>query len=297
MAVFDDEARMTFVEHLTELRTRLIRSVIAVCLAVVLCYFVADKIFYLVARPLMPSTAIGQSAQSPNGETSQANTPSIPATPQKPPQSLKPEERPIQWTTLDPLEGFVVQLKLSAFAGLLFAFPYLMWHIMAFVFPGLKPNERKLIMMLVGGGFFLALFGVTVAYVGVLPLVLPYLLSFTPEGVITQLRMSDTVIMVLWFYLGFAIAFQFPMVVLVLVHVGILSPEILRKYRRFAIVIMAVLSAVLTPPDPISMTVMMVPLVVLYEISIWVSYAVVRRKKRKAMESGLSTSTDITPVD
>jgi sec-independent protein translocase protein TatC len=294
MAVFDDEARMTFVEHLTELRTRLIRSVIAVCISVVLCYFVADKIFYLVAHPLMPSSTTAKVAPPQVGQEGVVpNTASLPAG-ATPPAPAAPETRPIQWTTLTPLEGFVVQLKLSVFAGLLLVLPYLVWHIMAFIFPGLKPNERKLIMILCGGGFSLAVFGVTVSYFGVLPLVLPYLLSFTPEGVITQLRMNDTVIMVLWFYLGFAIAFQFPMVVLVLVYVGLVTPEMLRKYRRMAIVVIAIVSALLTPPDPISMTVMMVPLVILYEISIWVSYIVIRKRKAAAVTT---TSTDITPVE
>ncbi|MCC6486981.1 MAG: twin-arginine translocase subunit TatC, partial [Candidatus Hydrogenedentes bacterium] len=130
----------------------------------------------------------------------------------------------------------------------------------------------------------LSLFGLLVAYFGVFPLVLPYILQWTPEGVTTMLSISDTVSLILMGLLAFAIVFQFPMVVLVLVYMDLLTPASLKQYRKQAIVGLAVLAAVATPPDPISMMMMMTPLVLLYEVSIWTSYLVVRRK-RKASEA------------
>jgi sec-independent protein translocase protein TatC len=125
-----------------------------------------------------------------------------------------------------------------------------------------------------------------VAYFGVFPLVLPYLLEWTPEGVTVQLRMSETINIILLGMVGFAVAFQFPMAVLALVYVGVLTPEMLRKQRRLAIVGLAVAAAVLTPPDPISMIIMLVPLVLLYEFSIVVGSFIARKR----------TGTDIVPT-
>jgi sec-independent protein translocase protein TatC len=137
-------------------------------------------------------------------------------------------------------------------------------------------------VLLIGCTFFVV-FGVCVAYFGVFPLVLPYLMSWVPEGVTLQLRMNETISLIIKGMLGFAAAFQFPMVVLVLVYLGLLSPATLRQYRKIAIVIMSIVAAILTPPDPISMTVMLVPLVILYELSIWMSYFIVYRKKKAAL--------------
>jgi sec-independent protein translocase protein TatC len=96
------------------------------------------------------------------------------------------------------------------------------------------------------------------------------------------LRMNETVSFILMALLAFAIAFQFPMVVLILVYLGLLSPDTLKKHRRVAIVGMAIVSALLTPADIFSMIVMLVPLILLYELSIWASYLVLRRQKASA---------------
>ena len=121
------------------------------------------------------------------------------------------------------------------------------------------------------------------------PLVLPYLLEWTPEWVQIQLRITETLNIIVKLLVGFAIAFQFPMVVLVLVYMGLLTPQSLREYRKFAIVIMALAAAILTPPDVFSMSVMLLPLVILYEASIWASYLVLRRKKKNEEAAAAET--------
>jgi sec-independent protein translocase protein TatC len=105
------------------------------------------------------------------------------------------------------------------------------------------------------------------------------LLQWAPEGIEITLRMNENVSLLIKGYMAFAIAFQFPMVVLVLVYLDLLSPATLRQYRKFAVVGIAFLSALFTPPEPISMIIMMVPLYLLYEISIWASYLVIRRRE------------------
>ncbi|MDQ1256550.1 MAG: sec-independent protein translocase protein TatC [Candidatus Hydrogenedentes bacterium] len=245
----NDEARMTFTEHLGELRTRLVHSAIAVTVGAVVCYAVSNQIFYLIQMPL---------------------------------KGLEDA-----WVALNPMEPIMVKFKIAGYGGILLTSPYLVYQICAFIFPGLTPQERKIARILLFGCCSLAIVGVCIAYFGVFPLIIPYLVGvLTPEGVTNQLRMDETMSFIIKALMGFGVAFQFPMAVLVLVYMGLLTPETLKNYRRVSIVGMAVLAAVLTPPDPGSMMIMLVPLLLLYEGSIWLSYLVVRKKKEAASKGG-----------
>lgn len=256
-----DEARMTFTEHLAELRKRIIRSAIALVVGFAICYALFNPIFEMIRYPLGALEA----AVSTSAEGSQ------------PAAALAPKA---QWITLNPMEPILVKLKLSGFAGLLLASPFIVYQICAFVFPGLKPNEKRLVSILLAGCSMFAVVGVVVAYIGIVPFILPFLLQMTPPGVVNQLRMTETISFILKFLGAFALAFQFPMAVMVLVYMDLLTPATLKHYRRIAIVVLAVASAMLTPPDPFSMIVMLLPLMLLYESSIWISYIVIKRKKQ-----------------
>jgi sec-independent protein translocase protein TatC len=239
----EDDARMTFTEHLGELRTRLIRSAIAMVVAMVLCYIFANQLLEFMASPLGGLEGQG-------------------------------------WTYLSPLEPVLVNLKLAAYGGFLLSSPYIVYQVCAFIFPGLKPKERRAAQIMLAGSSVLTLAGLAIAYFGVLPVVMPYLREWAPKTVPVQLRVTETIAIIGKGLAAFAISFQFPMVVLILVYMGLLTPEALKKGRAIAIVGMAVGSAALTPPDPFSMVVMLLPLILLYEGSILLSYLVVRRKKK-----------------
>jgi sec-independent protein translocase protein TatC len=279
----NDEGRMTFTEHLAELRVRIIRAGIAVIVGFIVCYIFSNQIFFLIARPLRPQqgAAVMESGQ---GGSMQAPAPAAPdtAAPTGPPPAI--------WVTQNPAEAFWVKLKLSAYAGIIVTLPFVVYQLCAFVFPGLKPRERKMVRFLLAGCAGFAVFGVLVAYFGVFPFFLPYLVQWVPEGVQQQFRMNETVSLILMFLLGFAVSFQFPMAVLVLVYLGLLSPATLKRYRRIAIVVMSIVAAVLTPPDPISMMMMLTPMLILYEASIWMSYMVVRRRRQEAASPGSGRS-------
>ncbi|NIA13045.1 MAG: twin-arginine translocase subunit TatC [Nitrospiraceae bacterium] len=282
---------MTFTEHLAELRVRIIRSGIAVGVCFIVCYIFSNTIFQVVSRPLSPLRDAGIITDAPVEEDGQSEAgggvkpgEESPAEPDEKPG--KPQGMLVRWYAGNPLEAFLVKLKLSAYAGILFAFPIVVYQLCAFIFPGLTGREQKAVRFLLVGCAFFVVFGVLVAYLGVFPLVLPYLGRFLPEGVDQQFRMNETVSMIIKGLTGFAVAFQFPMVVLILVYLDLLSPATLRQYRHVAIILMAVGSAVLTPPDPISMLIMLLPLVILYEMSIWMSYLVVRRRRKEQADSG-----------
>ena len=248
----DEELRMSFTEHLGELRVRLIRSGITVAVAAIVCYIFSETIFVTLAYPLesmMPKPEDGEAAKS-------------------------------LWTTLNPFEYFIFSLKVAGYSGLCVAMPVIIYELCAFIFPGLKPSEKRAARVLLIGGFLLSSAGTMLAYFGVLPFVLPYLTSFMPEMVELQLQVGPTIAIIVKALLGFGIAFQFPMIVLILVYLGILTPESLKQYRKVVIVGLAVGSAMLTPPDPVTMSVMLVPLYALFESSIWLSYFVARSRNR-----------------
>lgn len=254
----DEEMRMSFTEHLGELRTRLIRSGIAVVLGALICYVFSEEIFKALAQPL--------EALMPKGEGGEGVT--------------------ATWVTLTPLEYIIFSLKVAGYGGILCAMPVIIFQLCAFIFPGLRPKEKRAAQVLLIGGFLLAFAGTMIAYFGVLPFLMPYLSSFVPSFVDQQLRVGETIAIIVKILLAFGIAFQFPMVVLILVHLGILTPETLKQYRKVTIVGLAVASAMLTPPDPISMAIMLVPLYALFEGSIWMSYLVVRRQEIAAENDG-----------
>lgn len=243
----DPEARMTFTEHLAELRIRIIYSGIALIVGFIACVIFSETLYECVAGPLRDVDGV-------------------------------------TWVTLTPLESFLVRIRLAAYAGIVLTAPFIIFQVCAFVFPGLKPNERKAIRILLTGGTLLMALGISVAYFGTLPLVLPYLMQYNPEGVSMLLSMKATVTLLIGLYLAFAVAFQFPLVALVLVYFDLLQPATLRAYRKPAIIVIALISAALTPPDPFTMLLMGAPMVLLYEVSIWVSYIVAYKRKAKEQE-------------
>lgn len=188
-----------------------------------------------------------------------------------------------QWTILSPLEWFFVKLKLAAYFGFGLSMPFVLWQACGFVFPGLKANERRLVRLLLAGCGFFAILGVAMSYSLIFPMVLPYLLEWTPPEVFVSFRMNETVDLILKGLVAFGLAFQMPMVVLIFVWLDLVTPAMLTQYRRVAIVIMAVAAALLTPPDPVSLMMMLTPLWLLYELSIIMARIVAfRRKKRDA---------------
>lgn len=321
--VSDEELRMSFTEHLGELRDRLIRSAIAVSICATICYFLSGYIFAALAHPIkimeheisqvdiLPETPADSVPAEP-APVAEVKTPAeiVKAVADGTPiwvslttdDSLvmrlkiaektikdiqvlpKPQGLDASWTVLNPMEPLIVTFKIAGYGGLFLAMPFVLYQLCAFIFPGLNPKERKAAQYLICGCTVLAFTGVCVAYFGVFPFVIPYLAQFVPEDVNVQLRMNETISLIVMGLLGFGIAFQFPMVVLILVYMGVLSPDTLRQYRKIVIVGLAIVSAVLTPPDPISMTLMLVPLYLLYEGSIWVSYIVIRNQKKAAAQ-------------
>jgi len=230
----------TLLEHLTELRARLIKMVVAVLLAMGICYAFSEDIYHFLVAPLADAYGGNRGRLIYTGLT----------------------------------EAFFTYLKLSLYAGIALSFPYLAWHMYGFAAPGLYRHEkRSLIPFVVLAPCFFAL-GMALAYYGVFPLAWQFFLSFEAAGssgslpIELETRVSEYLTLVLQLMLAFGLAFQMPLVLMLLTKVGVIQPESLKKGRRYAIVGMVVAAAVFTPPDIISQIALALPLLLLYELAI-----------------------------
>jgi sec-independent protein translocase protein TatC len=189
-----------------------------------------------------------------------------------------------------PLEFFFTQVKLAGFGGLVVAFPVIGWQIYRFVAPGLYKRERMAFLPFLLASPVLFMLGAALVYFIMLPFVLWFGLSQQITGVgkvsVQMLpKVSDYLDLVTTLLLAFGLCFQLPVVLSLLGMAGIVSSDTLRSVRRYAIVGVAGLAAVVTPPDPISMLSLVVPLVLLYEVSIWcVKLIELRRAKEETAE-------------
>ena len=228
------EDRLTLVEHLDELRTRIVIAVFAFVVALGLCFWQNHQLLKIINDPL--------------------------------PKGTKP-------ITLSPTEPFTTTLTVSAYAALLIALPVILYQLYAFVLPAFSPSEKKVALPLLLMVPVLFVAGAVFAYFVVVPAALTFLLNFNDHQFNTQIRARDYYSFVLLTLVAAGIVFQVPVGVLGLTRLGILTPQKLKRNRRYAYLGCAVVAALLPGVDPVSMLIEMVPLVVLYELSILLSVA------------------------
>ena len=242
------ETGMTLVEHLTELRKRLVICVAAVGVGMVIGFIAYDWIFNFLIDPYKD---IANSENSVGGG------------------------RLLQ---TDPLEGFGVRLKTSGYAGIALAMPVLLWQVWRFVTPGLYPNERRYAVPFVISALVLFVLCAGLAYY-TLPQALDFLIGIAGDGFITAFSAGKYFQLITYMMLAFGIGFEFPIVLVFLQLAGVVDAAALRRARRFAIVGICVLVAVITPSgDPYSMLMLSVPMVIFYEISILIGSAIAKRR-------------------
>ncbi len=241
----DKEKRMPFLEHLEELRWTLIRSVLVVIVAAVGCYFFVNQIVALLVRP------------APAG---------------------------IKLVFLSPTEAFMTYIKVALWAGVVAAFPFVSWQFWRFVMPGLLPKERQAIGPIVLFTVLCFIVGALFAYFLIIPFGLEFLLSFQSDFLVANITIGKYLSFVVTLLLVFGLVFELPVLAYFLSLIGVLTPEFLRSKRRYGILIIFIVAAILTPPDAFTQTMLAIPLIILYEISIWVSAAVNRKRKARQIE-------------
>ena len=235
-----------FIEHLIELRTCVVRCMVAW----IVCLVITGAFAPFIKQWLMAPAE--QSADMVQG---------------------------LSWTI-----GIDILIKISLWGGTALSLPALLFFTMNFVFPGLKRSERSAIVFCLGGSTVLFLGGVWMAYAKTLQVAFRVFAAINRwMGIpVEVIRIEDHIAIVLKTIIAFGLAFQVPLVILMLGWIGLVSAESLRKKRRIAIVITFALAMVLTPPDPVSQIVMAIPMCILYEICIWViSLRELTRRKRR----------------
>ncbi|CAN5404490.1 twin-arginine translocase subunit TatC [soil metagenome] len=239
---------MSLMEHLVELRSRIFKCAIAVAIGAAVGWLVYPAVFDILVEPLK------ELSKNPNVKD--------------------------KLISLDPLEVFMLRVKMSAYIGLILAMPFLLWQLWQFIAPGLYQNERRYASAFVGSATGLFLLGASIAYF-TLPQALKFLQSLGGDNIEYQYSPQKYLMLIIYMMVAFGAGFQFPIVVVFLQLVGIVTPQQLASFRRFAIVIIFVVAAVITPSaDPISLFALALPMTVFYEISILIGRLVVRSRAK-----------------
>jgi sec-independent protein translocase protein TatC len=249
----DLDSRMSLMEHLVELRTRIIRSAIAVAVGAIAGWLLYFPVLDLLMDPLR------QLSDNPNVEDT--------------------------FLSQDPLEIFLLRIKMSAYLGLMLAMPFLLWQLWQFIAPGLYQNERRYAAAFVASATMLFSLGAAIAFY-TLPQALTFLQSMGGDDVVYQYSAQKYLMLIVYMMIAFGIGFEFPIVVVFLQLVGIVTPQQLSQFRRFAIVIIFVAAAVITPSaDPISLFALALPMCIFYEVSILIGRLVKRRQARAELNA------------
>jgi len=227
-----EPARMHFLDHLDELRRRLIYSCVVLALCTAVAFHYAPELFEYLRRPL---------AQVPSGKM----------------------------IVLGPLEMFITYIKLAVMAGLMASAPFLLWQLWQFVAPGLYPSERRMVVPFVLLGSLSFIGGAAFCFYLVLPASFRYLIDMVPLSVEAHYSVSLYFSLVIQLMLAFGVVFELPLIMTLLGAAGVVDGPSLRRFRKYWIVLATVIGGVLTPtPDPMTQMMMALPLMVFFELGI-----------------------------
>ena len=242
-----EESQETFLSHLIELRERLVRSLLAVGILFIPAFIYSAELYDLLALPLVGALPQGS--------------------------------RMIATGVITP---FLIPMKIAAMAAFLVALPYLLYEAWAFVAPGLYAHEKRLVLPLVVSSTLLFFTGMAFCYFVVFHKVFTFIATFAPKSVSVAPDIEAYFNFVLGMFIAFGLAFEVPVVVVVLVMTGLISVEQLREFRGYVIVAIFVVAAIVTPPDVVSQISLAVPMCLLYEVGIFFAQFVEKRRKPAA---------------
>jgi sec-independent protein translocase protein TatC len=259
-----DASKAPLLDHLVELRNRLIHSILAFLIAFIACFFFAEIIYNFLAQPLADALAD------------------------------QPDRRMIA-TALQ--ETFLTYVKVGAFGALCLAFPFMAFQLWLFIAPGLYRHEKGAFLPFLVMTPVMFITGASFVYYILMPMAIRFFLGFEAPGgngslpIEVEARVSEYLGLVMTLIFAFGLCFQLPILLTLLGKVGIVTSDGLRGARRYAVVGVFVLAAVVTPPDVISQLSLAVPLILLYEVSVWLVRMIEKKRKQEDTESD---SGDVT---
>ena len=242
----EDEGKMSFIEHLEELRKRLIRAVTAIILGFAVCIVFQERLYQVMVGPIV---------------------------------NLLPKGSTLVFTRLQ--DPFFIYLKVAFVAAVFATLPYIIYQLWLFVKPGLYDRERKLAFPFIGVAVLLFYAGGAFAYFLVFPAAFKFFLGFQTESLKPMLSIKEYVSLVVLLMLAFGAVFETPIIILFLGMLGVVRSTTLRKGRRYFIVLAFIIGAALTPPDVFTQCLMAIPVLLLYESGIWVLSAFEKRRERE----------------
>lgn len=243
-----DEKKLPLTAHLKELRTRLIASFVAIGIGFVLCYIFSQTLFNILAKPLFKILPQGGSL-----------------------------------IFISVAEAFFTYMKVAFIGGLIFASPFVLYQIWAFVAPGLYRHEKRYVLPLLLGGSFFFLLGILFGYFIAIPVGFRFLLGYAADLIKPMPSMKEYLSFSVKFLLAFGLVFEFPVVLVILARIGIIDARMMAKQRKYAILLIFIFAAVMTPPDLISQVILAFPLMGLYELSILLARLFGKKKKSEPM--------------
>lgn len=234
----EGEQKITFLSHFQELRRRLIRSVIAVAIGVVICFIFREWLFYILKLP-----AAG-----------------------------------LEFSAIEMTENLSTIFRVCIVGGIILAMPILVYHGIMFIAPALTRREKKYVYLIIPWVFIMFLIGIAFGYFMMAPWSIWFLTDFGKDIATLFPRISNYISYLTRLLLVTGIVFEMPVISTFLARIGVLKPEWLTSKRKIAIIIAFIAAAVITPPDVITQSLLAIPLILLYEISIWLAKLVYRKK-------------------
>lgn len=262
---------MSFLDHLEELRWHLVRATLSIGVAAIIAFifkkFIFDVIIFGPTQMDFPTYKWLCKMSELIGMTD---------------TTFCAEEFPFIIQNRTVAGQFSAHIWTSIYAGFIISFPYVLYQLWSFISPGLKPNERKSSRGFIVIASLLFFLGVLFGYYIVTPLSINFLANYQiSDQISNEFDISSVIAIVRSSAIASGFVFELPILIYFLTKVGLVTPQFLRKYRKFALIIVLVLSAVITPPDIASQVIVAIPILLLYQVSIYISAVVVRNQKRK----------------
>lgn len=269
-----NEKVLPFIEHLVELRRRLIISLVAVVIGMGLAWNFSGTLLNFVEKPLTGRTYLTDIKKYAYERLKERYPAVYSHYNLEKELTAQPKDRPLNYST--PLEPFFVQCKISLIAGFIITLPILLYQIWLFIAPGLTRKEKRFVMPFITSGTVAFCSGALFFLIIIWPVIINFSLSYEAEGLRSLFNLSAYINFCLRLILVFGLIFELPVVTLVLARIGIVNGAMLAGKRKYALLASAIIAAF--HADLITMFVIMVPLYLMYEISIWVAYIFGKRK-------------------